>query len=122
MDKEIFDLRKIANTAKNKEYSKEMGNYVCMLPTASPILEDEDNKGEEINYTGAPGKASGLYYSLFFQLPKWGWTVAKADEWIEVSPTHKEYYDRTVSTKQALEATIKTGLASAAQAVADLSS
>jgi len=116
-DKEIFDLTKIANIAGPN--LKSLGHYVCICPVEPPAIEEADNKGIEVNYTGKPGTASGIYFSLVFQLPKWGWTVLKADEWIEVSPTHKEYYDRTASTKQMLESTIKTGLTSAAQSVAD---
>jgi len=116
-DKEIFDLANIANIRGPNLPT--LGNYVCILPTAPPGIEEDDNKGIEVNYTAKPGEAAAVYYGLCFQLPKWGWTVVKADEWIEVSPTHKEYYDRTIATKQMLESTIKTGLASAAQAVAD---
>jgi ribosomal protein L40E len=117
VDKEIFDLAKIANIGGPNLPT--LGNYVCIIPTAPPGVEENDNKGIELNYTAKPGEAAAIYYGLFFQLPKWGWTVVKADEWIEVSPTHKEYYDRTIATKQMLESTIKTGLTSAAQAVAD---
>jgi hypothetical protein len=114
IDKPIFDLGKIAFGTKQI-----MGYYVCVTPTKPPGFEEEDNKGISVNFTGKPGTASSVYYSLFFQLPKWGWSIAKADEWIEVAPTHKEYYERTMATKQMLESTIKTGLTSAAQAVAD---
>ncbi|MFH0929329.1 MAG: hypothetical protein V1818_03165 [Candidatus Aenigmatarchaeota archaeon] len=96
-----------------------MGLFLCAGPKEAPGLEEKANQITELNFTGKPGSASALYYSLFFQLPKWGWEVAKADEWIDVSPTHREYYERTVSTKQMLESTIKTGLATAAQSVAD---
>lgn len=113
-DKPIFDLSEIANLDKPS-----MGHYVCITPEKPPGEEEGDNKAEAVNYTGKPGVASSIYYSLFIQLGKWDWTVKKADEWIEVSPTHKEYYDRTIATKQMLESTIKTGLSSAAQAVAD---
>jgi len=116
-DKEIFDLAKIANIRGPNLPT--LGNYVCILPVDPVGIEEDDNKGIEVNYTAKPGEAAAVYYGLCFQLPKWGWTVVKADEWIEVSPTHKEYYDRTMATKQMLESTIKTGLASAAQAVAD---
>jgi hypothetical protein len=114
IDKPIFDLAKIAFGTKHI-----LGYYVCVTPIAPPGIEEDDNKGISVNFTGKPGTASSVYYSLFFQLPKWGWAIAKADEWIEVSPTHKEYYERTMATKQMLESTIKTGLTSAAQAVAD---
>ncbi|MEM5778236.1 MAG: hypothetical protein QXD43_02440 [Candidatus Aenigmatarchaeota archaeon] len=114
IDKPIFELSSIANVNEPT-----LGYYVCITPVAPPGIEESDNKGISINYTGKPGEASAIYYALFIQLQKWGWSVAKADEWIEVSPTHKEYYERTMATKQMLESTIKTGLTSAAQAVAD---
>jgi hypothetical protein len=114
IDKPILDLGSIANTREPS-----FGNYICVTPVQPPEQEEEDNKGISVEFTGKPGAASTIYYQLFYQLPKWGWTIAKADEWIEVSPTHKEYYERTMSTKQMLESTIKTGLTSAAQAVAD---
>ena len=114
IDKPILDLGSIANV-RNPSF----GYYVCVTPVQPPEFEEDDNKGISVNFTGKPGTASTVYYQLFFQLPKWGWTIAKADEWIEVSPTHKEYYERTISTKQMLESTIKTGLTSAAQSVAD---
>ncbi len=96
-----------------------LGKFVCIGPTKKPTIEDVQNRYHNLNFTGPPGSASAIYFSLVFLLPKWGWVVEKADEWIEVSPTHKEYYDRTMATKQMLESTIKTGLTSAAQAVAD---
>jgi len=117
IDKPIFELSDIANIAGPNLPS--LGHYVCITPVDPPGVEENDNKGISINYTGKPGTASAIYYSLFIQLGKWGWNVSKADEWIEVSPTHKEYYERTIATKQMLESTIKTGLTSAAQAVAD---
>jgi len=73
-----------------------------------------------IDFTGPLGAATGLYYSLAFQLPKWEHFVEKADEWIEVSPVHAQYYQLTMKQKEDLEAKIKAGLGSAAQAVADL--
>jgi len=97
----------------------EIGLFLCVGPTKAPGVETESNHMISLNFTGKPGTAAGLYYDLVFQLPNWGFNVSKADEWIEVSPTHKEYYDRTVSTKQMLEGAIKTGLTSAAAAVSD---
>jgi hypothetical protein len=114
MDKPIFELKDIVNVKKPT-----LGLYLCSGPQKPPGVEEIVNQAIELNFTGKPGEASSLYYSLFFQLPKWGWYVAKVDEWIEVSPTHREYYERTAATKQMLESTIKTGLATAAQSVAD---
>ncbi len=73
-----------------------------------------------LDFVGPPGSVSGLYYSLFFQLGKWEYYVQKADEWIEVSPVHAQYYQLTHKQKEDLEGRIKTGLQSVSQAVADL--
>ena len=117
MDKPIFELGKDIPASHPK--ASHLGLYLCSGPTKPPGIEDAVNQTIELNFTGKPGQASSLYYSLFSQLPKWGWNIVKVDEWIEVSPTHREYYDRTAATKQMLESTIKTGLATAAQSVAD---
>jgi len=120
VDKPIFEIGATEGPGIPDNLKKPtLGLFLCGGPTKRPGEEENANQTVEINFTGKPGEASTLYYSLFFQLPKWGWFVAKADEWIEVSPTHKEYYERTMATKQMLESTIKTGLTSAAQAVAD---
>ncbi len=75
----------------------------------------------EMNPTTPPGGTDALTISLVFQLGKWEWLGrAKIDEWIEVSPTFAQYYQITLKQKEELEARIKSGLASAAQAVADL--
>ncbi|MFH0949374.1 MAG: hypothetical protein V1802_02710 [Candidatus Aenigmatarchaeota archaeon] len=73
-----------------------------------------------LDFTAKPGDTSGLYYSLAFQLPKWEYVLQKADEWVEVSPIHAQYYQITLKQKEELEGKIKAGLASAGQAVADL--
>lgn len=95
--------------------SKELGKFVCVTPHSTL----GSNQYLSINFTGPPGSASALYDSLFFWMLKQDWNVEKLDEDIEVSPTHAQYYQLTLAQKQALEGTIKTGLASAAQAVAD---
>ena len=118
MDKPLFELGSKEGIPINGR-DKTLGHYVCSGPGAPPGKEKYSDQNIELNFTGKPGTASAIYYALFFQLPKWDWFIMKADEWIEVSPTHKEYYDRTMATKQMLESTIKTGLSSAAQAVAD---
>ena len=73
-----------------------------------------------IEYTSAMGGCSNLYYSLMFQFSKWKFLWKKKfDEWMYVSPQHAQFYQLTVEQKQKLESAIKSGLASAAQAVAD---
>jgi len=73
----------------------------------------------KIDYTGAPGATSGIYYSLCFQLRKWEMQVFKASESIDVSPMHSAYYQLTMKQKEELEARIKSGLASVAQTISD---
>lgn len=73
-----------------------------------------------IDFTGPPGSVSGVYYSLMFQLGKWEFQVQKANESIEVSPVHAQYYQLTHKQKEELETRIKSGLQSVSQAVADL--
>ncbi len=96
-----------------------LGKYLLFGPSKPIGFEKESNQAIEVNFTGPSGTASELYYTLMFALLKSEFNVTKVDEWIEVSPTHREYFDRTISTKGALEASIKEGLRSAAQAVAD---
>ena len=121
VDKPIFELGKpgVLGIPDNGVDTSTLGRFLCIGPTDPPGVEEIQNRYSNLNFTGTPGTASAIYFSLVYQLPKWDWQVEKADEWIEVSPTHKEYYDRTMATKQMLESTIKTGLTSAAQAVAD---
>ncbi|MFH1631222.1 MAG: hypothetical protein ABIA21_03320, partial [Candidatus Aenigmatarchaeota archaeon] len=71
------------------------------------------------NLTGPPGCAAKVYYGFLFQLRKWEYNEVKADEWIEVSPTHAQYYQLTMKQKEDLENKIKAGLASASQSIAD---
>lgn len=121
VDKPIFEFGREPGIPTNVSppYDKMLGLFLCAGPTKAPGVETDSNHIISLNFTGKPGTAAALYYDLVFQLPKWEFNVSKADEWIEVSPTHKEYYDRTVSTKQMLEGAIKTGLTSAAAAVSD---
>lgn len=96
-----------------------LSRFVWVGESQPPKIEEGGNQLIELNYTGPPGDASRIYYALMFQMLKWKWNIVKVDENIEVSPTHREYYERTIATKGALEGTIKEGLRSAAQAIAD---
>ena len=95
-----------------------------IFPPGRPVLGEAfwarpENQSIKIDYTTPMGGCSNLYYSLIFQMPKWGFAMAKVDEWMSVTPTHADYFNLTVSQKQKLEGQIKQGLASIAQAVAD---
>lgn len=96
-----------------------MSRFMWVGPVLPIRKEVGSNQFISLDFTGPPGEASRIYYALMFQLLKWNYHVEKIDETIEVNPTHREYYERTIATKGALEATIKEGLRSAAQAVAD---
>lgn len=87
-----------------------VGEALCLKP---------DNQSIKIDYTTLMGGCSNLYYSLIFQMPKWGFSMAKVDEYMSVTPAHADAYNLTISQKQKLEGSIKTGLASIAQAVSD---
>jgi hypothetical protein len=87
-----------------------LGKVVCLGPFEGHTTLD---------LTAPPGVASGVYYGMVFQLGKWEFKVHKADEAIEVSPVHAQYYQLTLKQKEDLEAKIKSGLAQAAQAIGD---
>jgi len=72
-----------------------------------------------LDWTAGRGAGSNVYHSFIYQAPKWRYTVKKVDDFLIVSPAYPEYYERTLAQREKIEATIKTGLASAAQAVAD---
>ncbi len=74
----------------------------------------------QLNLTGPPGSILGLYYSLVFQFGKWEYKLEKADEWIEVSPAHAQFYQLTQKQKEDLEGRIKQGLVSVSQSIADM--
>ncbi len=87
-----------------------VGNVLFAMPL---------NQNTRLNLTSNIGGCSGLYWSLIFQLSKWGYVMKKIEESMDVSPVYAEAYNLTVEQKHKLEAQIKQGLASAAQAVAD---
>jgi hypothetical protein len=72
-----------------------------------------------LDYTGLRGSGSNIYHTYIYKAPKWGFSIKKVDEWIEVTPSWAEYYNITIAQKQKLEASIKSGLTSATQAISD---
>lgn len=75
---------------------------------------------EYLDLTGPIGKGAEAITSLMFQFPKWGYERWRIEEWIEVTPAFQQYYQLTIQQKQQIEQQIKSGLASATQAVSDL--
>ncbi len=102
---------KLVNKLLNKKSLDWLGHAIVVAPFEAHTA---------IDYTAPVGATTALYYSLAFQLGKWDFVVQKADEWIEVSPVHAQYYQLTQRQKEELEAKIKSGLASVSQAIADM--
>ncbi|MBI2084505.1 MAG: hypothetical protein HYT70_02740 [Candidatus Aenigmarchaeota archaeon] len=100
----------MSNVVKTEIYNEEPG----MGLNANPF------EGEMyIDLTGPMGSMSGLYYGLIFQLRKVGFETLKIEEWIQVPPVFKQYYDLTIHQKEQLEAQIKAGLGQIATAIHD---
>jgi hypothetical protein len=86
------------------------GEGICVIPKEAE---------EFLSFTAPLGKATGVIATLLSQFRKWGYVRYKVNESIWVSPVFKTYYDLVISQKEQLQATIKAGLASISQAVAD---
>jgi len=97
------------------EYPPERGMRPGEGINACPFDQDE-----LLDYTAPLGGCTGVYYGLMFQLGKWGFERVKVSESIFVSPINKGYYELVLGEKERLSQQIKTGLASIAQAYADL--
>ncbi len=129
IDKPFFDLcvPKHDNTGLAKRAgvpdisrgSPIMGLAFCAGPQTAE--KEGSNQYANLDFTGPPGSATGIYFSLLSFFANNGFIVRKVDEWISVTPEHQQYYNMVVEQKRQLEGAIKTGLASAAQAVADAS-
>lgn len=117
-------LLKDSNLARNQSSGKPKNDIIANWPFGSymghALVLPPFEAFTRIDYTAAPGATTGLYYSLCFQLGKWEYNRIKADEWIEVSPVHAQYYQLTHKQKEDLENKIKAGLTSVAQSVADM--
>lgn len=110
VEKPIFDLSQL----KSKPRSKWLEWFHCWVPEKGSI-----GTATKLNFTGLVGSGSEIFYSFVFWLPKEDWVVKKADEWIEVSPTHAQYYQLTQAQKQTLEEKIRVGITTAAQIVGE---
>jgi hypothetical protein len=84
------------------------------------INSNPNDQNELLDYSTSLGGCTGVYYGLMFQLGKWGFQSFKVQESIFVSPINKGYYDLVIGEKERLSQQIKSGLASVAQAYADL--
>jgi hypothetical protein len=87
-----------------------LGRWFVMAP---------ENQEMIVDFTTPMGGCSNLYWSFVFWLPKLDYKVKKVDEKMDISPIHAEIYNLFVGQKEKIEGQIKSGLASAAQSVAD---
>lgn len=110
IEKPIFNLSQI----KSKPRSKWLEWFHCWVPEKGSV-----GTASTLNFTGPVGSGSAIFYSFVFWLPKEDWVVKKADEWIEVSPTHAQYYQLTQAQKSTLEEKIRVGITTAAQIVGE---
>jgi hypothetical protein len=72
-----------------------------------------------INPVTLEGQAEIIYNIMMYRVAKWHWQVEKADEYIMLTPNPPPSFAPVLAQKEKLESQIKSGLASAAQAVAD---
>jgi len=66
------------------------------------------------------GSFNGLYLSTISYLTNMEFIVRKVDEWIEISPTHKAYYDMVLGEKEKIEIKIKTVIDDMIRHISDL--
>lgn len=86
------------------------GEAICNQPPDQKVM---------MNATTPYGHGNLIYMMLTYTMPKLHYNLAKIDEHMAVSPAYPEMYGRIVAKKKEVEGHIKSGLASAAQAVAD---
>jgi hypothetical protein len=82
----------------------------------SPALIDQI---VTLNPVCLEGQAEIIYNVFIYRVFKWHWWAEKVDEIITLTPTPPPAFAPLMAQKERLEATIKQGLASAMQAVAD---
>ncbi|MEM5813064.1 MAG: hypothetical protein QXL09_02055 [Candidatus Aenigmatarchaeota archaeon] len=73
-----------------------------------------------LNPTMPIGSFQNLYYGTIGFLTNSEFLVKKVDEWIEVSPVHKAYYDLVLGEKERIEIKIKTVLDDMIKHISDL--
>lgn len=72
-----------------------------------------------LNPVTLEGQAEIIYNVFTYRIAKWHFNMIKADEYILVTPSAPPAFAPAMAQKERLEGQIKSGLASAAQAVAD---
>jgi hypothetical protein len=86
------------------------GEAICSQPEDQHVM---------VNATTPFGHGNLIYMMLTYTMPKLRYNLSKVEEHMAVSPAYPEMYGRIIAKKKEVEGQIKSGLASAAQAVAD---
>ncbi|MBN1896782.1 MAG: hypothetical protein JW789_03610 [Candidatus Aenigmarchaeota archaeon] len=86
------------------------GEAMCNWPPDQTVM---------MNATTPLGHGNLIYAILTYTMPKFHYSFYKLSESLTVSPSYPEMYGRIISKKREIEGHIKSGMASAAQAVAD---
>jgi hypothetical protein len=112
------ELRKIREGPMIADMLMEKGrkNPILGESVVSPAAIDQMTS---INPVTLEGQAEIIYNIMMYRVAKWHWAVAKADEYIMLTPNAPPAFAPVLAQKEKLEGQIKSGLASAAQAVAD---
>ncbi len=97
------------------EQARDMGGVYGDV-VVSPALLDQI---VTLNPVTLEGQAEIIYNIFIYRVAKWHYNVEKADEYITMTPTAPPAMAPLMTQKERLEGHIKSGLASAAQAVAD---
>lgn len=83
------------------------------------ISPAEIDQMTSINPVTLEGQAEIIYNVIMYRIAKWHWRAEKADEYIMLTPNPPPAFAPVLAQKEKLEGQIKSGLASAAQSVAD---
>jgi len=90
------------------------GKYLGKIIAVPPLGGDQ-----KFNFILPKGEGTKLWLGFLSWLGNNGYTIQKVDESLEISPVDAGYYQLTQKQKEEMEAKIKQGLASVANAVAE---
>ncbi len=107
---EWLDKWSESKTGSKKKGIVHEGEAICAQPEDQHVM---------INATTPYGHGNLIYMMLTYTMPKLHYNLNKVEEHMAVSPSYPEMYGRITAKKREIEGQIKSGLASAAQAVAD---
>ncbi len=91
------------------------GKWVGKAVMINPL-----NQNITLETIGPLGTWTDLYWGVVGQLIDMEFNFRKVDEYIEVSPIHKAFYDLVSSQKQALEAKVKNAIEEIIKQIGDL--